>query len=291
MRDIPSGLNAKLQSGVTRLCWCWKLIRKDGEIFGFTDHDLVLEFDGVSWQPATGLAPGLIETSIGFETGSAGTAGSILHDSLSEDDLKSGKFDGAQVEIWRVDWQTPNDRVGIWAGEIGEIRLQDTVFNAELVANTRKLERTVGRAFSKNCDAELGDARCNQDISTAPWRVLTTIDTVFSPTSFSVAGLVLPATDWFVFGRVEWLALTKIDNHARINGHYVAGQSAENLIEVFELLLPPAVPLAVGDAIALIVGCDKSLDHCANRFSNIINFRGCPFMPGNDALLATPIVE
>lgn len=283
MRNLSPTLTAKLQTGVTNLCWCWKIIRTDGVVFGFTDHDMDLHFDGMLWQASTGLVPGVIETRLGFETGSAGMAGSILHDSLKKEDLRSGKFGQARVEIWRVDWNDPNDRVGIWAGEIGDIQMLDTIFTAELVANSRKLERSIGRVFSKACDAELGDARCTKDIGSTPWREAVTISEVLTSASFSIASIIIPENDWYVLGSVVWEDAEKATNQARINAHYTAGQS-----EVFELLLPPEIPMTVGDAVGLIVGCDKTLAHCTKRFSNTNNFRGCPFMPGNDELLATP---
>ncbi len=39
MRTIPSALQAKLDSGVTTLCRCWIVTRRDGVVLGFTDHD------------------------------------------------------------------------------------------------------------------------------------------------------------------------------------------------------------------------------------------------------------
>ncbi|HEY0236750.1 MAG TPA: DUF2163 domain-containing protein, partial [Afipia sp.] len=39
MRNIPSALQAKLDSGVTTLANCWTLTRRDGVVQGFTDHD------------------------------------------------------------------------------------------------------------------------------------------------------------------------------------------------------------------------------------------------------------
>ena len=35
----PSALQTKLDSGVTTLCRCWNLTRRDGVVLGFTDHD------------------------------------------------------------------------------------------------------------------------------------------------------------------------------------------------------------------------------------------------------------
>ncbi len=39
MRIIPTALQAKLDSGVTTLCRCWIVTRRDGVVQGFTDHD------------------------------------------------------------------------------------------------------------------------------------------------------------------------------------------------------------------------------------------------------------
>ncbi|MCF6293198.1 MAG: DUF2163 domain-containing protein [Robiginitomaculum sp.] len=286
MREISQSLQNKLETGVTRLCWCWKISRQDGSVFTFTDHDQDLNFDGLVWQAATGLTPGVIETSTGFATGSAGSAGSILHDSLTAEDLKNGKFAAASVQIWRVDWQNPIDRVGVWAGELGDISLQDNVFNAELVSNSRKLDRSIGRSFSKSCDANLGDVRCGFDFANSPWSETVTILEVLSSVLFSVSGVNLPEQNWYVYGRVDWLDADKITNSRLINTHYTAGG-----VEVFQLLLPPDIPMQAGDQIRMIVGCGKSLTHCSARFSNAGNFRGCPFMPGNDQLLATPFSD
>ena len=44
MRTIPPDLAAHLERGATTLCHCWKLLRRDGAAFGFTDHDRDLAF-------------------------------------------------------------------------------------------------------------------------------------------------------------------------------------------------------------------------------------------------------
>lgn len=45
-------------------------------------------------------------------------------------------------------------------------------------------------------------------------------------------------------------------------------------------------PIAVGDTYTATPGCGKRvIEDCANRYSNVINFRGEPYRPGMDALL------
>jgi uncharacterized phage protein (TIGR02218 family) len=55
-----------------------------------------------------------------------------------------------------------------------------------------------------------------------------------------------------------------------------------------ELWQAMSEPIAPGDAFTVTAGCDKQFATCGAKFANTINFRGFPYMPGNDAVLATP---
>ena len=35
-------------------------------------------------------------------------------------------------------------------------------------------------------------------------------------------------------------------------------------------------------------GCDHTMAACQNQFNNLVNFRGFPYMPGNDAITSYP---
>ena len=39
MRPVPEALRARLATGVTTLVHAWRIARRDGVTFGFTDHD------------------------------------------------------------------------------------------------------------------------------------------------------------------------------------------------------------------------------------------------------------
>jgi hypothetical protein len=49
MKTLPSGLQAHLSSGATTLAWCWRVMRADGAVYGFTDHDRDIDFDATSF--------------------------------------------------------------------------------------------------------------------------------------------------------------------------------------------------------------------------------------------------
>jgi uncharacterized phage protein (TIGR02218 family) len=46
--------------------------------------------------------------------------------------------------------------------------------------------------------------------------------------------------------------------------------------------------VAIGDAFTITAGCDKQFTTCKAKFANTINFRGFPYMPGNDAITSYP---
>lgn len=57
-------------------------------------------------------------------------------------------------------------------------------------------------------------------------------------------------------------------------------------VGVITLQLEMPLGVAVGDTYTMHAGCGKRIEQdCRNRFNNVINFRGEPFVPGNDALI------
>jgi uncharacterized phage protein (TIGR02218 family) len=55
-----------------------------------------------------------------------------------------------------------------------------------------------------------------------------------------------------------------------------------------ELFLPMGYAIQPGDLFRIHPGCDKRLDTCIDRFANLLNFRGEPYVPGTDLLMTYP---
>ena len=168
MRAIPSELAARIESGAATLCHVWLLTRGDGTVMGFTDHDRDLVVAGVTCRAGSGWTAGAMEAAVGPQAGSAAASGGLDDDGLSEADITAGLYDGAEVELWRVDWTTPSLKVRLWRGRIARIRRDGERFTAELEGPAAALERVVGRTYGRLCDAVLGDGRCGVDRSEFP---------------------------------------------------------------------------------------------------------------------------
>lgn len=279
MRQITGGLAARLTASGTSLCACWRFTRRDGAVFGATDHDRAITFDGVAHEPSRGLEGATFESSAVLAPGCATAEGAVSAEFITEADLGAGLWDGARVDVWRVDWDAPEHRVRIWSGRLSEVMRQGARFTAELVSLKADLERPVGRVYSRTCDADVGDARCGVDLGDPAFRGGGLVTEVLGPKRVRVSGLAGFDDGWFGGGVLTWLSGVNVEARAR-----VVRQTGDEL----ELAAAPRFAIEAGNAFVVTAGCDKSFAACGARFSNRDNFRGFPHMPGPDAVLAGP---
>ena len=279
MKTLPSGLQAHLDSGTTTLSWCWKITRTDGVIFGFTDHDLALSFAGTTYEPESGFVPSEIRAGQDFSVDAQDVEGALTSDRITETDILDGRWDNAEVEVWRVNWASVDQRVLMRRGNLGDIRRGRTSFVAEVRSLTHWLNQTVGRTYQFSCDADLGDARCGVNLASPLRSASGTVSSLSGSRGFSAAALGSFATDTFTLGVVTWTTGANAGRKAEI------ASFASGSITLFEA---PVRSIALGDAFTATAGCDKQFATCAARFSNGVNFRGFPHMPGEEAVLRYP---
>jgi hypothetical protein len=65
----------------------------------------------------------------------------------------------------------------------------------------------------------------------------------------------------------------------------LSGEVASYTVGQIVLALPMPYAIAAGDTYSLIAGCDKTFPTCRDRFSNVLNFRGEPYLGGMDKLV------
>lgn len=276
-----------ISASETTLCRCWALTRRDGIVLGFTDHDLPLSFDGITFRAESGMTAGAITQATGLSVDNSEAVGALSDDAIREDDIDAGRFDGAEVRTWIVDWTAPDNRSLQFRGTIGEIRRGSGAFQAELRGLTEALNQPQGRVYQRQCSAVLGDKDCGFDISTAGYTVELAVEAVADRRVFTFASLWLQDEGWFQRG-----AVTVISGQAK--GLTSLIRSDVTLADgQRELSLWQQLPAEVsaGDILRITAGCDKRFDTCRFKFANQINFRGFPDIPGEDWLASTPLRE
>ncbi len=296
MRTLSPGLAAHLAGGVTTLCRCWKVTRSDLSVLGFTDHDRALSFDGIDYEPESGLDASEDVSETGFAIGGLEAAGALSSERLTVADLAAGLYDNAEVAVWLVNWTTPAERHLLRLGHLGEVTREDGTFRAELRGLAAELDQPNGRIFRHGCDADLGDARCGVDLGDGTWRGTGTVIAASGKRRFTASGLDGYAAGWFARGRLAWTSGANTGRAMEVRAHRLVDAVAS--VELWQAM---AGDIAAGDGFVVTAGCDKLFSTCQAKFANQENFRGFPHMPGNDFVLSyalagggndgSPIVE
>ena len=276
-------LHDHLEGGVATTCRCWKVQRKDGWCRGFTDHDDDLAFESVQFKASSGFNTNALEATTGLSVNNTEAVGALSDAGISEEDIEAGRFDGAEVTLWLVNWQDPNARAISFRGTIGEIARKDGAFSAELRGLTEQLNQPMGRVFQSGCSADLGDKKCSFDTTLAGFRIECAITSAADARVFRVPNNGQFAGGWFERGQLIVLDGEGAGLSGWIKNDVVVGGERE--ITLWQGLRSAIAP---GDTVRLIAGCDKTAAHCAIKFDNFLNFRGCPHIPGEDWLTSYP---
>ncbi|MEX1034647.1 MAG: DUF2163 domain-containing protein [Sneathiella sp.] len=276
MKNLSTAMNNHLQGEVLTLATCWALTRQDGTELFFTDFDEDLLIDGDSYLAASGYSRSAIANSSSFTVDNLDIIGNLQSDVISEEDLFSGLYDYAEVRIFMINWQDLSmGAIPLRKGWLGEISARDGAFTAELRGLSQALLHEIGGVYAPLCSADLGDVKCGVDVE-----ALTETDVVASVTSRGVFALTdYDGADDVLNGGV--LTFTSGNNAGRASE--IRGWAQADKIVTLFLEMPFAIN--EGDGVSFFPGCDKRYATCRDVYSNHLNFRGFPHIPGTDALL------
>lgn len=347
MLDLPAPFAAALARETVSLATCWRVQRRDGRVFRFTDHDADLAVGGETYLAAVGFKRSAFAADSSLAVDDVTLVGLIDHDALDEASLRAGSWDRAEVEAFVVDWSDPDaGRRVLRTGTLGEVSPgDDGVYTVELRGLTQALQQSVGEVYQPECRADVGDRRCK--VPLLPPRVargtayaagawarppagpdgLTEQDggriwlctaagvTAAEAPAYGPAALAdgtagfEPREAWTKAGRVE---LVGSPFGLRVEAGWLDKPTAwfDGGVLVFEtgacagddkalevlswnadtrdlaLLTPMPFAVAPGDRFRVSPGCDRRRETCKAKFGNVVNYRGEPYLPGLDSLMA-----
>lgn len=277
MRTLTAALAEHLDGDATTMCHCWRVTRRDGVVLGFTEHDHDLRFDGTDFLAASGFQAADSEAASGLSVEAGEVAGGFSSAAISEADVIAGRYDGARVDVFQVNWQAQDQRILLRVQEIGDVVRAGGAFRAELRRLTHKLDQVQGRIYGRRCDAVLGDQRCKVNLSNPAYRGSGAIMAILAETRIRVTGLDAAMAGFYRYGMFRFVGGANAGHACDIEDHR---KDADGV--TLSLWLPPPLPLVAGDNFTVTAGCDKSFATCGGTFANRLNFQGFPHMPGTD---------
>ncbi|MEP3224889.1 MAG: DUF2163 domain-containing protein [Parasphingorhabdus sp.] len=267
---------AWLDPGLTTSCYAWRLERTDGVTLGFVSHDRDLLIDNLRYRAAPGMVPSTIALSDGLDIDNVDMEGIMTSTAIAEKDLIAGRWNGAKLSISLINWEDPEQEpLHLICGEFGEITRSGDSFRVEILGPMSVLDAALVPVTSPTCRARFGDRACK--ISLAAHQVEMTL-TAVTLDALEFAGLNGQAA-LYIYGELRWLG----GENCGLRHTIIAGEG-----DRIHLADHTDRKLSIGDRALFTAGCNKNFVTCRDRFGNSQNFRGEPYLPGNDLLTRYP---
>lgn len=353
MKSVSAGLATHLAGEALTMATLWRVVRRDGEVFTFTDHDQDIRYGAETYVAALGYQRAAIGSGAELAVDETELLGMLNAGSIEPEHLRAGLWDHAEVRIFAVNWaDLTQGEIKLRRGWLGEVTAQDDgTFRAELRGLAQPLQGTIGDLYQPECRADLGDEKCKVPVAPALWAgstayaagdfvradlvspgagtVYDEVGRIFECTTAGTSGGSAPSWDtgvgnttsdgtvvwtcraawtrpatietvtdsvtlvlladgpegygdaYFSLGVVTW----ETGDNAGVSREVIAWDQSTRTLSLFSP--PPSLPEA-GDVLRLQPGCDKLAATCRATFSNFLNFRGEPHVPGAMAILDRP---
>lgn len=286
MKTLGAGILAHIQEETTTLALAWLIHRRDGVRKGFTSSvaDLTANIDGggaVSFKAASGAMVSNLSSSVGRGIDNLSAYGVVNSPEITEEDLLKGLYDDARVYIALVNYEDPSEFILIASGFLGEVKIGRGAFETEVRTLLVRANQNIGKVCSPLCRVKnLGDAECG--VALGPFTFAAqVVSSVVSRSQFRTAsaGVVGKAAYYFAYGTLTWTTGSNVGKSVEVRSHDTASPCLLTLAEIMPF------DIQVSDQFTIIAGCDRRLESCRDKFSNVLNFRGEPYVPGAEAVL------
>lgn len=219
---------------------------------------------------SSGISPSTVEITLAaYDTTTVGGVPFL-------DFVENFGLDGAAIKIERVWSATPQAMLtgGVgsyirFSGRLAEIKeLGASQVTIGAVSWVDLLSTNMPTdVFQTSCKNVLGDAKCGVDLGA----YVASGAVTGTPTTTSFASGLTPTLNDYALGKVAFLTGPNAGQVRTIRSNDTSGN--------FVLAYPLPAPPTAGDTFHIFPGCDLSMTRCSGRFSNLIHFRGEPFIP------------
>lgn len=314
MKTVSAALQTHFGQAVTSLAMLWKITLANGTVLAFTSLDQNVTYLGVTYLASSGFLPNANDNNSDLSVDNLEVTGFLDNVIIKESDLRNAVYDYALVEQRVINWQdlTQGDLL-LRKGIIGTVRMVNGKFVAEVRGLTQYLSTYIGSMYGPLCRAELYSTP-NNNVNPGDHYFCYVKESDYQQTGSVAAaadashitpnsGLVQKGSStptnpapagWFTDGEIT----------------FTSGPNSGFSFEIkawdgttLTLFLPMPFPPNANDTFTIEPGCDKTptatgclkfQGYSTDGFqtivapTNILNFRGEPFIPGTDVQLNYP---
>jgi len=294
VKTLSEALRAHLAQETTTLATLWRVLRVDGQVFGWCDHDQDLVIASVTYRASQGLTPTAAHSTQDFAVDTLDVTAFL--DVSTETELLAGLWDNALVTVGECNWASPpaafDDNVLILRhGNLGQVTRQNGQFTAEIRGLSQRLTTRTGLAYAPTCpwrsaqwdsatQTFVASVECGADLVGLGFIHDGTVTGVgVDPTMEAVASGQAEPEGYYNAGLLHFLtgANAGITREVRLwqGGHWY-------------FYRPWPFAIQVGDTYRAVHGDDKTEATCRDTFHNLVNFLGFTHIPGVFKAYQTP---
>jgi uncharacterized phage protein (TIGR02218 family) len=263
MKDLSNNTRELLECDNFNFVKCFKIRLKNQQILTFTENSGDIVIDNLVYKSSSGVDFNNVEQFTDITENSIFVIGFIDNDNISVQDIIIGKFDNAEIEIFLVEKNNLNgEKIYLSKGYFGDIQLIDNKFHVRIEGVLSLLKKTITEIYSPVCRACFCDGRCG--LNRENYTFIGSVDEINSKTNFFSTALSNFEKNYFKYGIVSFVG---DDANQRIE----VLESSEGIIVMKN---SPRLDINVGDSFEILAGCDKTIETCAAKFNNNVNFRG-----------------
>src|SRR5688572_30431607 len=109
LRTASADLITLLSQDLLTLALCIKITRQDAVVLGFTTYDRDLVISGVTYEAQVSFDPSAIHQEVTTSVDNLEVLGMLDSAYITEDDIRAGRYDGAKIEFFIVNYEDLTD--------------------------------------------------------------------------------------------------------------------------------------------------------------------------------------
>ncbi len=262
----------------------YTLILGNGTVYRWSGADIALSGGGNTWT----LGPGLVRSKVRFTNTLEvddltvqilDNIGTLINGQRLMAFIRAGGLIGATLQVdkafWPVGASQPTGALCWFPGRIADVK--GGRYGAELTV------RCPLELLDKMVPAELYQSGC--------------LNTVFdghcalARSGFTATGAATTGSDagrsTFGHGLVQAVGYFDLGTITMTSGanNGISRSVKQQLATSIAVLNPWPLPVVAGDTFSIVPGCDGTQSTCTTKFSNLVHFRGQPYIPQAETAL------
>lgn len=180
----------------------------------------------------------------------------------------AGSLGGPMILTLFREHEDDGEFVTYWKGRVMSVSFAGSLATLRCESIFTSIKRQgLRRKYQFLCPHVLYRGKCALGIAAVDFKFDGTVSVV-DGTTVTVPGLDGQADGFYVGGYLKWGGY----QYRTVLGH------AGNVIELDRAI----VGLVVDEAVSVYAGCDHTRTHCADKFDNLVNFGGWPWISGKN---------